>query len=59
MNKNGEFQKAFLLPQRDPEFYDSFFYSYNIPELVNKAIRVNPRKWATIATHPAKQAKMN
>ncbi|NQU81847.1 MAG: PD40 domain-containing protein [Bacteroidetes bacterium] len=59
MNQNGEFQKAFLLPQRDPEFYDSFFYSYNRPELVNKIIRVNPRKWATIATHPAKQAKMN
>lgn len=59
INKDGEFQKAFLLPQRDPKFYDSFFYSYNIPELVNNAIRVNPRKWATIATHPAKQAKMN
>lgn len=59
INKDGEFQKAFLLPQRDPEFYNSFFYSYNIPELVNNAIRVNPRKWATIATHPAKQAKMN
>jgi len=59
INNDGKFQKAFLLPQRDPEFYDSFFYSYNIPELVNNDIRVNPRKWATIATHPAKQAKMN
>lgn len=58
MNKNGEFQKAFLLPQRDPEFYNSFFYSYNIPELVNKAIQVNPRKWANIATQQAKQAKI-
>ncbi|MBA7557716.1 hypothetical protein ES705_50485 [subsurface metagenome] len=59
INKEVEFQKAFLLPQRDPGFYDSFFYSYNIPELVNNAIRVNPGKWATIATHPAKQAKTN
>lgn len=56
MNEYGKFQKAFLLPQRDPEFYDSFFYSYNVPELVINAIRINPRKWATIATHPAKQA---
>jgi Tol biopolymer transport system component len=45
LNKEGEFQKAFLLPQRDPGFYDDFFYSYNRPELITGAIEVNQRRW--------------
>ena len=45
LNREGEFQKAFLLPQRDPGFYDGFFYSYNKPELTTDAIDVNPRRW--------------
>jgi len=49
MNKKGEFQKPFLLPQRSPGFYDAFFYSYNVPELVTEKIAVNPRKWVKAA----------
>ena len=45
LNKEGQFQKAFLLPQRDPGFYDAFFYSYNRPELITGAIEVQPRDW--------------
>ena len=45
LNKEGKFQKAFLLPQRDPGFYDEFFYSYNRPELITGAIEVNQRSW--------------
>jgi len=50
MNEDGEFQKAFLLPQDDPGFYDSFFFSYNVPELFDNAVRVNPRRWSRIAS---------
>lgn len=45
LNEEGQFQKAFLLPQRDPAYYDAFFYSYNRPELITGAIEVNPRSW--------------
>jgi hypothetical protein len=45
LNSDGEFQKAFLLPQRNPDFYDSFFYSYNRPELITGSIQVNQRRW--------------
>jgi len=45
LNKEGEFQKAFLLPQHDPDYYDDFFYSYNRPELITGAIDVNQRSW--------------
>jgi len=45
LNREGQFQKAFLLPQRDPGSNDAFFYSYNRPELITGAIEVNPRNW--------------
>lgn len=45
LNHAGQFQKAFLLPQRDPGFYDSFFYAYNRPELITGSIGVNRRSW--------------
>jgi dipeptidyl aminopeptidase/acylaminoacyl peptidase len=49
MNKEGQFQKAFLLPQRDPGMYDSFFYSYNRPELITGPIQTRSRKWVRVA----------
>jgi len=49
LNSDGELQKAFLLPQKDPGSNASFFYSYNRPELISGPIRVNPRQWIRIA----------
>ena len=34
----GYFSKPFLLPQKDPEFYDTFTYTYNLPELIKKPV---------------------
>jgi hypothetical protein len=48
-NREGQFQKAFLLPQRDPGMYNSFFYSYNRPELITGPIQVRPRRWVRVA----------
>jgi hypothetical protein len=45
LNNDGQFQKAFLLPQKDPRSNQSFFYSYNRPELITGPIEVNPRQW--------------
>jgi hypothetical protein len=36
-NEKGEASKPFVMPQRDPEFYNSFLNNYNVPELVNGA----------------------
>jgi hypothetical protein len=33
VDKNGKAAKPFLLPQKDPDFYEYFLKSYNIPEL--------------------------
>jgi hypothetical protein len=41
---NGKAHKPFLLPQKDPEFYTTFLKSYNVPELITTAVKLNPRK---------------
>jgi hypothetical protein len=33
VDKNGKAHKPFVLPQKDPEFYDFYLKSFNVPEL--------------------------
>ena len=39
--KTGQAHKPFLLPQKDPAYYDSLLETYSVPELVNGKIKVN------------------
>lgn len=43
-DRNGKVHKPFLLPQKDPGFYELFLKSYNIPEFVKEKITVTPRQ---------------
>lgn len=38
---DGNPAKAFMLPQKDPDFYDSFMKSYNIPEFVKSKVKLD------------------
>ena len=38
---NGEAGKAFMLPQKDPDYYYALMKSYNIPELVKDKIKTD------------------
>jgi hypothetical protein len=42
VDRNGNFHKPFLLPQKDPDFYTTFLYSFNVPEFTVKEINVDP-----------------
>jgi hypothetical protein len=42
-DKNGKAHKPFILPQKDPDFYDTYLQNYNVPELVSGPVRIN--KW--------------
>ncbi len=42
IGEDGETGKAFMLPQKDPDFYDAFMKSYNIPELVKGEVKTDP-----------------
>ncbi|HAX92802.1 MAG TPA: hypothetical protein DCY25_02445 [Bacteroidales bacterium] len=43
IGSDGRASKPFVLPQKDPEFYDYFLKSYNIPELSNGPAPFNAR----------------
>lgn len=46
LNPNGTLQKAFVMPQKDPEFYNRFFKAYNLPELMRGAVKTDPYELA-------------
>ena len=39
---DGNFRKPFVMPQKDPRFYQQFFKSYNIPEFIIKPVDFSP-----------------
>ncbi len=41
---NGRSHKPFVLPQKDPLFYDGFLKNYNIPELINGKVQLSARE---------------
>jgi len=40
IDDNGKAHKPFVLPQRDPIYYDSLLKTYSVPELVSDRVRV-------------------
>ncbi len=56
-DENGNEQKPFILPQKDPTFYDHFLKTYNIPEFSDSKIELDPGEIRRVAEEPANQAK--
>lgn len=50
IGEDGKPGKPFLLPQKNPDFYDYQLYSFNIPELITGEIEVSPYKIQQVAT---------
>jgi len=44
IDDNGNTSKPFLLPQKDPDFYDEYLFSFNVPELVKSKVLIDPYK---------------
>ena len=57
IDDNGKSGKPFILPQRDPRFYDRFLKSYNVPEFSQTIIDPIPGKIRKISKSGAIQAK--
>lgn len=53
-NASGRFSKPFLLPQKDPEFYDKNLNNYNLPELIIKPVTISPEALARAVLKPGK-----
>lgn len=54
MDEDGTFSKPFMVPQKDPGFYDSCLRSFNIPEFVSGRVTVEGRTMLKIIGSPAK-----
>lgn len=48
MNEDGTSDKAFLLPQSTPAFYDFFDRSYNVPEFMVEKVEITPHEFAEV-----------
>lgn len=56
-DKNGKAHKAFAMPQEDPDFYQYFARSYNIPEFMKEPVSITPQEFADVAKTEAINAK--
>lgn len=54
MDEDGTFSKPFMVPQKDPGFYDSCLRSFNIPEFVTGKVVPDGRAMLKIIGSPAK-----
>ncbi len=44
VDREGKVYKPLLMPQKDPEFYDSCLETYSVPELVTEPVKVTGEK---------------
>jgi len=49
IDQSGTVSKAFILPQKNPAFYDTHIMTYNVPELVRGPIEITGRQIAAVA----------
>mgnify|MGYP001013393408 CR=1 FL=1 len=57
VDERGKFHKPFALPQEDPEFYDSYLKTFNVPELVQGPVTITPGRLAQTILHPKELLK--
>jgi hypothetical protein len=55
----GHTSKAFILPQKDPLFYDSYLEIYNVPELIKEPVRISPQTLAKAEYSDASVAQLD
>ncbi len=48
-DEDGEAHKPFILPQKDPGFYDTYLKTFNIPEFVAGPVEVSPLELTRLA----------
>jgi Tol biopolymer transport system component len=54
VDQTGNVSKPFIMPQKDPEYYNSLLLTYNVPELIKGAVKIRPQAMAKVAVNPQK-----
>jgi Tol biopolymer transport system component len=52
VDESGEVHKPFIMPQKDPVFYDSYLKTYSVPEFVVEPLGPKPRQLAGAVRWP-------
>jgi hypothetical protein len=52
VDEDGKVYKPLLLPQKDPDFYDSFLKTYSVPEFVVEPVRTREKDLADAVRSP-------
>jgi hypothetical protein len=55
-DSTGTAHKPFLLPQKNPEFHDTFLKSFNVPEFITTPVDLNPRMLKKVVNGKAVKA---
>ncbi len=55
----GNVYKPFLMPQKDPDFYDTYMMNYNVPELIDGPVTVSHWNLTRAAHKGSMQAKFD
>lgn len=56
-DKQGKAHKAFMLPQKDPNYYTFYLRSFNRPEFMIEPVKITPQEFAKKAKEDAVPAK--
>jgi hypothetical protein len=54
VDESGKSGKPFVMPQKDPSFYDSFLKAYNVPELITGPVKVSRGALTRAVRNPTK-----
>lgn len=54
VDENGSFSKPLMVPQKDPDFYETSLRSFNVPEFVKGKVRSDGRSMLKTIGSPAK-----
>jgi len=54
IGEDGEFKKPFMVPQKDPEYYEQSLRSFNVPEFVTGKVITDGRSMLKAIGSPAK-----
>jgi hypothetical protein len=59
VDNDGNMGKPFVMPQKDPMFYNTFLKNYNIPELIMGKVDVSPNEMRDAGRQDAKALKLD
>ena len=59
LDSSGNAHKPFLMPQKDPAFYDTFIMNYNVPELIDGPVKTSHWTLMKASTRPPVKANFD